>query len=102
MNRLLPPITCIFVGVVATLLSSCARDCVAPVATYGAPPLAGPVYGPNPGVQRYGLPPSAPQYGPPPGTYSNGPPGTALYVPPPTGQYGVPPTGQYGASPRQS
>jgi len=30
MNRFLPPITCVFVGVVGTLVSSCARDCVAP------------------------------------------------------------------------
>ncbi len=63
MSRLVPPI---IVGIVATLLSACARDCAAPVASYGAPPLAGPVYGPSPGIQQYGLPPPAPQYGSPP------------------------------------
>ena len=73
MSRLLPPITCVFIGIVATtLLSSCARECAAPVAYYGAPPLAGPGYGPGPGIQQYGLPPPAPQYGSPPGAYSNG------------------------------
>jgi hypothetical protein len=99
MSRLLPPI---IAGIVATFLSSCARDCAAPVASYGAPPLAGPVYGPSPGIQQYGLPPSAPQYGPPPGTYSNGAPGRPPYyngAPPP---YGLPPTGQYGAPPGAS
>jgi hypothetical protein len=88
MNRFLPPIT---VGIVAILLSSCARDCAAPVASYGPPPFAGPVYGPSPGIQQYGLPPPAPQYGSPPGTYFNGPPGTPPYGPPPTGQYRAPP-----------
>jgi hypothetical protein len=38
MNRFLPPITCGFVVIVATLVSSCsARDYAAPGAAYAAP-----------------------------------------------------------------
>jgi hypothetical protein len=88
MHRFLPPITCVFVGVVATLVSSCARDCVAPEAAYAARPPAGS----GPGIQQYALPPPAPQYGSPPGAYPYGAsPGTPPYGPPPTGQYGPPP-----------
>ena len=42
MYRFLPPITCVFVVMVATLLSSCARDCAGPGAAYAAPPPPGP------------------------------------------------------------
>jgi|SRR6266571_7503452 len=88
MNRFLPPITCVFVGVVGTLVSSCARDCVAPEAAYAARPPAGS----GPGIQQYALPPPAPQYGSPPGAYPYGAsPGTPPYGPPPTGRYGPPP-----------
>jgi hypothetical protein len=37
MNRFLPPITCGFVIIVATLVSSCAGDYAAPGAAYAAP-----------------------------------------------------------------
>ena len=67
MNRFLPPITCVFVGMVASLVSSCARDCAAPGTAYDAPPPAGPGYGSGHGIQQYALPPPAPQYGSPPG-----------------------------------
>jgi hypothetical protein len=87
MNRL-PPITCAFVGIVATLVSSCARDCAGPGAAYAAPSSDGPGYGSGPGIQRYELPPPTPQYGSPPGTPQYGPP-------PGTPQYGQPPGGQY-------
>jgi len=57
MTRLLPVITCVFVGMVATLVSSCARDCVAPEAVYAQRPPAGVDYGSGPGPQPYGPPP---------------------------------------------
>jgi hypothetical protein len=47
MIRLLPPITRMFVETVATLVSSCARDCVAPEAAYARGRLL---------VWTYGLP----------------------------------------------
>jgi hypothetical protein len=95
MYRFLPPFTCVFVGMVATLVTSCARDCAAPGGAYAAPPPAGPGYGSGPGIQQYALPPPAPQYGSPPGAYPYG----ASPGPPP---YGSPPTGQYGAPPGAS
>src|ERR1051326_2708569 len=83
MPRLLPPITCVFAGMVATVLSSCARDCVAPEAVYAQGPPAGVDYGPGLAPQPYGQPPgsspyqpppgSPPPYGPPPGSYPYGP-----------------------------
>src|SRR6266568_2491299 len=93
MNGFLPPITCVFSGMVAHLLSSCARDCAAPGAAYAAPP-----------IQQYPLAPPEPQYGPPPGappygaSPRAGPYGTSPGAPP----YGPPPTGQYGAPPGAS
>jgi hypothetical protein len=94
MTRLLPPITCVFVGMVATLVSSCARDCVAPEAAYAPRPSAGLDYGSGPGIPQYGPPPGAPPYGPPPGSYP--------YGPPPGAQYGAPPGSQYGPRPGAS
>jgi hypothetical protein len=65
MKRFLSPITCVFGGIAATLISSCARDAVnvppdpVPSAGYGYRP---------PPVASQDLPRlSAPQYGPPPG-----------------------------------
>ncbi len=93
MNRFLLPITCVFVGMIAALVSSCARDCAAPGA-YAALPPAGPAYGSGPDIQQYALPSPAPQYGSPPGTPQYGPP-------PDAPQYGPPPDAtRYGASPR--
>ncbi len=46
MYRFLAPITCVFVlGDVATIVSSCARDCAGPGAASAAPPPPGPGYG---------------------------------------------------------
>src|SRR6516165_3235249 len=92
MSRLPPPITCAFVGMAATLVSSCARDCVAPEAVYAQRPPAGvdygpapssPPYGPPPGSYPYGSPPGAPPYGTSPGSYPYGPPPGAQYRPSP-------------------
>src|SRR5215469_13621579 len=49
LSKLAPPSTCVFVGMAATLVSSCARDCVAPEAVYAQRPPAGVDYGPAPG-----------------------------------------------------
>src|SRR6516225_6138857 len=65
MTRVLPAITCVFVGIVATLVSSCARDCVAPEAVYAQRPSAGVDYGSGPGAQPSGPPPGSYPYGPP-------------------------------------
>jgi hypothetical protein len=76
MTRLLPPITCVFVGMVVTLVSSCARDCVAPEAAYAPPPPAGLDYGPPPGAPPYETSPGSYPYAPPPGAQYGAPPGT--------------------------
>jgi len=69
MTRLLPAITCVFVGMVATLVASSARDCVAPEAVYAQRPPAGVDYGSGPGSQPYGRqPPGSYPCGPRPGT----------------------------------
>ena len=51
MTRVLPVITCVFV--VATLVSSCARDC-APEAVYAERPSAGVDYGSGPPPSHMG------------------------------------------------
>jgi len=90
MYRFLPPITCVFVVMVATLLSSCARDCAGPGAAYAAPPPPGPGYGSGSAIQQYALPPPAPQYGSPSGAYPyEASPGTPPYGPPPSGPPGA-------------
>jgi hypothetical protein len=61
MNRRMPPIQCVFAGMVAILVSSCARFCPGPEPAYAAPPPIGPGYGSGHGIQQYALPP--PQYG---------------------------------------
>jgi hypothetical protein len=69
MTRLLPAITCVFVGMVATLVASSARDRVALEAVYAQRPPAGVDYGSGPGSQPYGRqPPGSYPYGPRPGT----------------------------------
>jgi len=88
MNRLLPLVTCLFVGTAATLVSSCARYVVSgPV----LPPLMVPL--PSAGLAyesgsagglRYG-PPVAVQY--------------AYYAPPPVQYYAPPPQPYYGPPP---
>jgi hypothetical protein len=95
MNRFLPLITCVFVGMAATLVSSCARypapESVVP------PPSAGLAYesGSAAGVQ-YTSSPVGLQYGynePPPDQYYQPLPQDQYYVPPPPNQY-------YGPRPR--
>ena len=126
MNRLLPLITWAFVGITATLVSSCAGSpsYVPPDAAYApppsatfdngsppgayhaGPPLGGPQYGLPPGTPQYGPPPSDPRYGLPPGEPQYGlapvvpqyePPGAPQYEPPPGDpRYGPPGAAQYG------
>jgi hypothetical protein len=108
MKKFLPPITCVFVGMAATLVSSCARDAATmppdpvPSAGYGyrSPPVESQNL-PPPGPSQYGLPPAygSPAYGSPPGASQYGPP--PAYSPPPSAsQYGPPPTAsQYGSPP---
>jgi hypothetical protein len=80
MNRCLPPIHCVFVGMVAILVSSCARFCPGPEPAYAAPPY----YGSPPGVvPQYGQPPGMPRYEQTPGQYEPPP----QFEPPP-GAYG--------------
>src|SRR6516165_1658065 len=80
MTRLLPVITCVFV--VATLVSSCARDCGVPEAAQRPP--GGVDYGSGPPPQPYGQSPGSYPSGPPPGSYPYGPPaGAPPYGPPP-------------------
>jgi hypothetical protein len=83
MYRFLPPITCVCVVTIATLLSSCARDCAGPGPAYAAPP-PGSGYGSGP-IQQYALPPPAPQYGSPSGAYPYEASPSGQYVPPPPG-----------------
>src|SRR5262252_2527210 len=93
MNRFLPLITCLFVGTVATLVSSCARYVVSepvlpplmvPLASAGLAYESG-----SAGGLRYG-PPPAPYYGSP----VEAPLGEEQYY----GSYG-PPEDQYYAPP---
>jgi len=104
LSKLAPPITCVFVGMAATLVSSCARDCVAPEAVYAQRPPAGVDYRPAPGSPPYGQPPSSYSYGSPSGSYPYGsPPGAPPYgTSPGSYPYGPPPGAQYGASPGNS
>jgi hypothetical protein len=104
MRALLSHVRCLFVGVVAVLVSSCAQFCPGPEPAYAAPPAAVPGYGTGPGVQQYALPAPAPQYDSPPGAYSYGaPPGAYPYgASPGTPPYGPPPTGQYMSPPGAS
>jgi hypothetical protein len=120
MNRFLPLFTCLFVGLAATLVSSCASyvipETVLPAPLMVPPPSAGLAYesgsaaglhyGPPIGVRYgyYGPPPA--YYGPPPEPYYGPPPEPPLgeeqyygsYGPPPgdDNQY-YPPTGPYRA-----
>jgi hypothetical protein len=83
MNRFLPLITCLFIGMAATLVSSCASYVVPETVlpplmvpppsaglAYESGSAAGLHYGPPIGV-RYGyyIPPPEPYYGPPPHQY---------------------------------
>jgi hypothetical protein len=119
MNRFLPLITCLFVGVAATLASSCASyvvpETVLPAPLMVPPPSAGLAYesgsaaglhyGPPIGV-RYGYygPPLEAYYGPPPEPYYAPPPEPPLgeeqyygsYTPGDDDQYHAP-TGPYRA-----
>jgi hypothetical protein len=101
MNRFLPLITSAFVGMAATLVSSCARNplCVVPEPAYAPPPSAGLDYGSPSGAPQYGSPPGAPRYGSSPGGPQYGPPAGGRQYGPPAGgpQYGPPAGGpQYG------
>jgi hypothetical protein len=80
MYRCLPPIHCVFVGVLAILLASCARFCPGPDPAYAAPPYYGSAAGV---VPKYGQPPGMPQYEQSPGQYEPPP----QFEPPP-GAYG--------------
>jgi hypothetical protein len=110
MNRFLPLVTCLFVGMAATLVSSCARYVVLePVLPpLSAPPpaaglayesgsAAGLSYGPPVAIQYgYYAPPPAQYYAPPPDPYYGTPPAE-----PPLGdnQYGPPPYGPPAGAP---
>jgi hypothetical protein len=110
MNRFLTFITCVFVGMAATLVSSCTPRSLVPE-PMAPPPSAGLAYesgsasglhyGPLLGVQYgyYGPPPGQ-YYGPPPDQYY-GPPHDQYYGPPPGDDqyYGSPPGGQYHGPP---
>jgi hypothetical protein len=77
----MPAITCVFVGMVATLVSSCARNCEA---VYAQRPAAGVDYGSGPGFQPYAQPPGSYPSGPPPAiTPYEAPPGSYPYEPQP-------------------
>src|SRR5690242_8112307 len=77
MNRFLPLVTCLFVGMAATLVSSCARYVVsepvlpplmAPLPSAGLAYESGSAGGLRYGPAQYGYyaPPPEPYYGPPP------------------------------------
>jgi hypothetical protein len=116
MNRFFKFISCAFVGMAATLVSSCSPryflfseptppPLMAPLPSaglaYESGSAAGLHYGPLIEAQ-YGYygPPPGPYYGapPPPGPYY-GPPPAADYGPPPGPYYGTPPDQYYGPPP---
>jgi hypothetical protein len=119
MKRFLPPITCVFVGMAAMLISSCAHDGFSgppdpvpsagygyrspPVESQNLPPPGATQYGPDgrpPGVSQYGPSPGGSQYGPPPAYAYGQPPGVSQYSPSPGGsQYRPPPAYAYGQPP---
>jgi hypothetical protein len=107
MNRFLPLVTCLFVGLATTLVSSCARYLVSePVLpplmapppsaglAYESGTAAGLHYGPLVAVQYgyYAPPPPDPYYGPPPNPYYGPPPGDddQYYPPPGSPRYELP------------
>jgi hypothetical protein len=114
MNRFLPLITCLFIGMAATLVSSCASYVVPETVlpplmvpppsaglAYESGSAAGLHYGPPIGV-RYGyyIPPPYGSYGPPPDDDDQyyPPPGGPQYQPPNNAPLYGPPPG-YGPPP---